>query len=256
MQIEAYTLYSGSSGNSFYIRAGDDAILIDGGKSSACLVRSVSAVGGDMSAVRAIFVTHEHRDHVSALDVTARKYRIPVHITEGSLAALGTELCGCAVAHTPIFSVKVGPFTVKSFPTHHDSACSVGYTVDIDGSSVRVGILTDTGFVSNDMKAALSGCTHAVIEANHDVGMLMRGTYPPYLKSRILSDRGHLSNEASASLARELLHGGTRSFILAHISRENNTPPLALRTVGDMLSGEGAPFSLTAAPPDSPARLI
>ncbi len=256
METEAYTLYSGSSGNSVYIRAGEDAILIDGGKSSACLVRGVASVGGDMSAVRAIFVTHEHRDHVSALDVTSRKYRIPVHITEDSLTSLGSELCGCAVPHTPMYSVNVGPFTVKSFPTHHDSACSVGYTVDIDGAGVRIGVLTDTGFVSGDMAEALFGCTHAVIEANHDVDMLMRGPYPPYLKSRILSNTGHLSNDAAAILARELLRRGTGSFLLAHISRENNTPALAMSTVGAALEGEGRPFSLNFAPHDAPARLI
>lgn len=257
MQIEAYTLYSGSSGNCTYIRAGDDAILIDGGKSCAALVRGVASVGGDMSSVRAIFVTHEHVDHISALDVVAKKFGMPIHITEDSLFTLGgVYLHARAVPHAPLYTVRTGPFTVSSFRTHHDSACSVGYTIEIDCSDVRIGIVTDTGCISDDMVDALSGCTHVILEANHDVFMLTHGSYPFYLKSRILSDKGHLSNDAAASLASELLSRGTHTFLLAHISRENNTHELASRTVYEALSATGAPFTLSSAPHDAPQRLV
>lgn len=257
---EAYTLYSGSSGNCTYISSGHDAILIDGGKTCAAMMRGVASVGGNMDEVRAVFVTHEHRDHVSALDTAAKKFRFPIHIVEDSLRSLpgsgGEYLRGCAVPHAPIYSVCVGPFTVTSFLTHHDSACSVGYTVDIDGAGVRVGILTDTGCVTGDMIDALSGCTHVILEANHDESMLRHGSYPFFLKSRIMSSLGHLSNDDSAATARELSLRGTRAFLLAHISRENNTPSIALDTVSGVLSDAGVSASIAAASPDTAQRLF
>lgn len=259
METEAYTLYSGSTGNSVYIRSGGDAILIDCGKTASALCRALSSVGGSIELVRAVFVTHEHRDHVSALPVIAGRYGVPIHITSDSLAAL-PEQDACrvrehAVPHAPLFSVTVGNMTVRSFPTRHDSAASVGYTVDI-GGDVRLGILTDTGCVTGEIADALSGCTHVILESNHDVGMLMRGSYPFFLKERILSDRGHLSNDAAASFAVALSGAGTRSFTLAHISRENNTPETALRTVSDALGRAGAHFTINAASFDCPVKVI
>lgn len=257
MEIEVYTLYSGSSGNSTYVRAGHDAILIDAGKSCAALTRGVNAAGGVMSDVRAVFVTHEHRDHISALEVAAKKYGMAIHMTEDSLRELdGSYLNDRAVSHPPLFSVDVGPMTVRSFRTHHDSVMSVGYTVDFDGTDIRLGLLTDTGHISDDMTAALSGCTHVILESNHDIGMLTHGPYPFFLKERILSASGHLSNDDCASLACELLSRGAHTFALAHLSRENNTPDLAYHTVKAALDGAGQPFSLTVAPPDTPRKVI
>lgn len=259
METEAYTLYSGSSGNSVYIRSGDDAILVDCGKTSASLRRALCSVGGSMENVRAVFVTHEHRDHVSALPVIAGRYPIPIHITSASLCSLPeTERCRVsqsAVAHPPIFSVTVGNMTVRSFETSHDSAASVGYTVDF-GGDVRLGIITDTGCVNGEMAKALAGCTHVILESNHDVGMLMRGSYPFFLKERILSARGHLSNDAAASFAVTLAEAGARSFTLAHISRENNTPETALRAVSAALSDVGGHFDINVASPDVPVKVI
>lgn len=257
MEIEVYTLYSGSSGNSTFIRADRDAILIDAGKSCAALVRGITSAGGVISDIRAVFVTHEHRDHVSALEVAAKKYGMPIHITEDSLRELsGGYLHDCAVPHPPLFSVDVGPMTVRSFLTHHDSVMSVGYTVDFDGSDIRLGLLTDTGHVSDDMVDALFGCTHVIIESNHDIGMLTRGPYPFFLKERILSANGHLSNDDCASIACRLQSQGTHAFTLAHLSRENNTPDMAYRAVRAALDGAGQPFSLNVALPDSPRKVI
>ncbi len=257
VDIEAYTLYSGSSGNSVYIRAGGDAILIDGGKTHAALCRAVASVGGELSRVRAVFVTHEHRDHISALDVTARKYRIPVHITEDSLyAAPFPGLAVSAVAHPPLFSERVGTMTVRSFLSSHDSAMSVGYTVEFDGENVKLGILTDTGCVTEAMENALSSCTHVILESNHDVDMLTHGSYPFFLKERILSKTGHLSNDDASAFAVRLQRRGTRTFVLFHLSRENNSPDIAYFTASEALSETGLPFSLTTAPPDAPRRVI
>ncbi len=257
MDIEAYTLYSGSTGNSIYIRADGDAILIDGGKTQAALSRAVDSVGGELSSVRAVFVTHEHRDHISALDVTARKYRIPVHITEDSLyASPFPGLAVSAVCHPPLFTERVGKMTVKSFLSSHDSAMAVGYTVSFDGSPLKLGVLTDTGCVTDAMADALSGCSHVVLESNHDVDMLMHGSYPFFLKERILSPTGHLSNDDAASFAVRLGKSGVRSFVLFHLSRENNSPDIAYFTVGEALASAGIDAALTTAPPDAPRRII
>jgi len=148
--LQLCTLYSGSKGNCTYIRAGGDAILIDAGRSLRALTQALRAVGGDMATVRAVFVTHEHADHTSALEMLAKKYDIPIHITEGSAVRLlpAARYLPCrAVLHTPLFSVQVGGMTVTSFVTPHDSDMSVGYTVTLaDGR--KLAYATDIGHVT------------------------------------------------------------------------------------------------------------
>lgn len=132
--LQLCTLYSGSKGNCTYIRAGGDAILIDAGRSLRALTQALDAAGGSMETVRAVFVTHEHADHTSALEMLAKKYDIPIHITEGSATRLlsAARYLPCrAVLHTPLYSVQVGGMTVASFTTPHDSDMSVGYTITL-----------------------------------------------------------------------------------------------------------------------------
>lgn len=134
--------------------------------------------------------------------------------------------------------MTVGPFELVAFPTPHDTPQSAGYRVSADGISVAVA--TDTGCVTEAMLRHLRGTSIAMIEANHDVEMLRTGPYPPYLKRRILSSRGHLSNDDCAMLAAELAASGTRQIVLGHLSRENNRPSVAEQTVRRALEGSGA----------------
>ena len=225
------TLYSGSGGNAAYLESDTTAILFDAGKSARRLCEALAEIGSSLSRIDAIFITHDHADHTSALETLAKKHDIPIHITSKSAEIFEGEryssLRERLVTHPPLFEVTVGDLTVRSFPTSHDSRMSVGYTVELPDKS-SIGIATDLGYVSDSVSEALTGCRAVMLESNHDVDMLTTGVYPRFLKERILSRRGHLSNPDSALFASRLAATGTKAFLLAHLSAENNTPSLAL----------------------------
>lgn len=259
MNCRIVTLYSGSGGNSVYIGVADTAILIDAGKNAKRLCTALKEIGSDIEKIRAIFVTHDHADHVSALEVLAKKHDIPIHITEQSARVFDrlpkSVVQSRLVRHTPIYSVDIDGITVSSFPTPHDSLMSVGYRIDFcDGDEKRsFGVATDIGYVTDDIKKGLCGCEAVVLESNHDVEMLKCGNYPDMLKRRILSNRGHLSNKDSATLAAYLASEGTNAFLLAHLSDENNDPTLALEEAERAISDGGVVISV--ADPECPTEL-
>lgn len=235
MAYHICSLYSGSGGNSVLVQAGGATILIDAGKSARSLCAALTSLGLDISGIGAIFITHEHTDHVGALEIISKKHSIPVHITDRSLAGMpaGEYLCRTAVPHQPHFCVQLAGLTVSSFATSHDSECSVGYRLEFDDKDGHhiIGLATDTGCVTEDMSRNLLGCESVVLECNHDPNLLMFGRYPYQLKQRIMSRRGHLSNDDCAAFAAALAQSGTRHILLAHLSRENNTPDMALAAV-------------------------
>lgn len=235
MSYHICSLYSGSGGNSTLIQAGGATILVDAGKSARALCSALTSLGLDISGVDAIFITHEHTDHVGALEQISKKHGIPVHITERSLTSMpaGEFLLGAAVPHPPEFCVTIAGLKVTSFQTSHDSACSVGYCFEFeDEQGVHsIGLATDTGVVTEGMVRGLCGCEAVVLECNHDPTMLMFSHYPYQLKRRISSREGHLSNEDCAALAATLAESGTRHILLSHLSKDNNHPSLALAAV-------------------------
>lgn len=258
MDIKIATLFSGSSGNSVIVGADGDYVLIDGGRSCRAISNALTELGIGLDAVSAVFVTHEHVDHIAALEVVTKKYHIPVHMAEESAAAVvgRDHLSDAIVPHAPLFSVDVGKMRIESFRTHHDSAMSLGYRVTFEGEDVRFGLLTDTGHVTEDMVSALADCTHLVLESNHDPDMLLRGFYPYHVKERIRSARGHLSNSQCGELAARLASGTAESILLAHLSENNNTPDLALAANRRALSEAGASPSLAVAARDRVTHLI
>lgn len=254
-----YVLYSGSGGNSAFIRVGKSAILIDAGKSARALCNALCAIGESIDSVDAIFITHEHTDHVSALEIISKKKNIPIYMTELSArrfdahpdSPVHMRLCRMDIE----FSVEVGEMRISSFRTSHDSRMSVGYRIEFkDGDSIcAIGYATDVGYVSEDVRRGLCGCEAVVIESNHDENMLMTGPYPRELKQRVASRRGHLSNRECAELALSLAQSGTRGFMLAHLSKENNEPELAYEEVARAVCGCCA--GVFVAHPDDPAEL-
>lgn len=230
--IEAYSLFSGSSGNATLVRSGDTAILIDAGRSRRAIACGLGSVGMELRAISAVFITHEHTDHVGALTQIAKHERIPVHASGGTADALARlDFVGNTLTRHPvIYGETVGCLTVTAFPLPHDSACHVGYVVR-DASGDAICIATDMGHVCEALLSALAGCRGALIEANHDIDMLKTGPYPAYLKARILSPVGHLSNVDCAKVAEYACHLGIRHLALGHLSEENNTPRLAYDTV-------------------------
>ena len=228
------TLYSGSRGNCAYISAGGANILIDAGKSAKALCSALKEINVDIDSIDAIFITHEHRDHTSALQTLSHKHSIPIYILLPSAEIFyglkDEKLCNCLnIKLGDSFEVDVKGLHVKAFPTPHDSRAAVGYrlTFSEDGEKYSIGYATDTGHVTDAMRANLTGCFAAVIESNHDLDMLREGPYPVELKERIRSKRGHLSNADCAAFATLLCASGTRHLLLAHLSEENNLPDLA-----------------------------
>ena len=229
--IRAYSLYSGSTGNAFLLEANGTCILIDAGKSAKALCAAIQASGHDPESVAAVFVTHEHSDHIKALPVFLKKHPIPVHLPLSCAYKLEIEPSAAPhlVPHPPIHTEEINGIRVTSFPTPHDSRGSVGYRIEIptEDGTYRIGFATDIGYVSPAVEENLSDCHAVVLESNHDPDMLQYGPYPYDLKLRVASKRGHLSNPDSACFAAKLCEGCTRTVMLAHLSRENNTPDTA-----------------------------
>jgi len=231
---------SGSEGNSIAVGGADSYVLIDAGTSAKRIVSALAEREFDVSRLAAIFVTHEHSDHISALRVLAGRYNLPVYGTAGTLCALEATggYSGADLRTCPTDGVSEGGIHVRPFRTMHDTIESCGYIVTTaDGR--RVAIATDTGCVTNSMREAIRGCDLVYIESNHDVDMLRCGPYPYHLKQRIFSDRGHLSNDSCAAELAELAKNGTSRFILAHLSRENNRPDIAESTSKRALAAAG-----------------
>lgn len=233
--MRAVVLYSGSRGNAALVQQGEDSILIDAGRSCQCLSRALYEYG---VLPRDIFLTHDHADHVGALPVFLRRHPARVHLAAALLPALEKKLPeGTAVLHGLHDTVRVGSLTVTFFPTPHDSLACAGFLVEGDG--VRLGYATDLGCITPEVHAALTGSDAVILEANHDTDMLKNGEYPAALKRRILSPRGHLSNSDCAAEAAALAASGTRRFLLAHLSENNNTPEAALAAVRSALAAGG-----------------
>ena len=248
---ELCALYSGSTGNSYYIGSKTEGILVDIGRSARQTTNILKRCGIDPLAISGILITHEHTDHVNGLRVFAGKYRIPVFASEGTLTALESMgvLDGSFPAYTIEGTLQLDEMQISAFRTPHDCAESLGYRIRTADDRV-VTVATDLGYITPEIEESLLGADLAVIESNHDIGMLRTGPYPYSLKRRILSDCGHLSNTACAELLPILFENGTKHFVLAHLSRENNTPDIARQTAvcGMQMSGIEEGYILDVAP--------
>lgn len=235
MSYSICNLYSGSKGNASLICARGKKILIDAGKSARSLCCALNSIGVSPESIDAIFITHEHTDHISALQTYSHKYNTPIHILLSSAkkkfyGLRDEKLFSNMVFHAnPNFEVKIGDLCIRSFPTPHDSCGSVGYKISFEdnGKTVNIGYATDIGYVTDEIYDNLLGCEAIVIESNHDKEMLKTGPYPYELKQRIASKHGHLSNCECAELCATLTQKGTKSIMLAHLSEENNLPEIA-----------------------------
>ena len=237
--MQIYTLASGSGGNCTLVRDSDTAVLIDAGISTKRIVCALTEIGLSPKDLSGILITHEHNDHICGLNTFVRHYDVSIFAPR----TVANHLCwSIAGVEDYITILKAGEdysicgLNVLPFHTPHDTPESVGYR--ISGSAV-FGFCTDCGHVTSEVVEGLRGVDAAVIEANHDLEMLRMGSYPAQLKRRILSDSGHLSNDSCAALALELYGSGTRNMVLGHLSRENNRPSLALKSVLELLSKEG-----------------
>ena len=244
------TFASGSTGNCALLSDGSTHILIDAGISMRRITKCLAALGLGEGDIAGVLITHEHRDHTAALATMVKKGTMRVYAprTVGNHLRWTVSGMDAALTMIPVDEpFRLGDVTVTAFHTSHDTDESVGYRFS---GSAEFGYCTDTGCVTGQMLPHLLGVDAAVIEANHDTQLLRYGSYPYALKRRVLSERGHLSNEDCADLAARLCAAGAGKLILAHLSRENNRPELALQTVEMHLQALGYAAEVLAAPMD------
>ncbi len=248
-------LFSGSTGNSTYIGTKDGGILIDVGASGKGITSALERAGADLKEIRAIAITHCHDDHIKGLKTMLKRTDACLLASEKTIKTLcekGYVLPNTEIIITDNGPVCIGESQITAFSTSHDSDGSQGYSLILpDGK--RFSLCTDTGIITDEISNAINGSDAVLLESHHDVEMLKNGSYPPYLKVRIMSDKGHISNTVCAGEVLKLFKSGTTRFILGHLSLNNNTPLLAQSTSESVLMDVGAKNSrdyiLTVAKP-------
>ena len=250
------SLFSSSSGNCTYVGSSHGGILIDVGVSAKRVECALADIGVDPCTIEGIFITHEHSDHVKGIKVFAARHGIKVWASAGTLAGMEEQDALSPKIQTmviPDSGTEAAGIYIRPFRTPHDSRESTGYSmVTPDGK--RIAIATDIGKMTDTVMDAIHGSDLVLLESNHDVGMLQNGPYPFFLKQRILSDHGHLSNGSCALELPALINSGTTRIILGHLSRKNNLPEIARSTANAEIVKhglrEGEDYILYVAPPE------
>ena len=249
-------LGSGSSGNSLIVESGGQRLLIDAGFSCRQIERRLACLGEEASRLGGLLLTHEHSDHCRGVDVLTRKHSLPIYATQGTLdgCAFRTEVMALArtVRSGRPFEVPEAPgFRIEAFGLPHDAREPVGYVIE-DSEGCRVGLVSDLGSRTQLAWGRLRDLDCLVIESNHDLQMLRTGPYPWYLKQRVASRHGHLSNHEAAAGVVDLLGDRLTSVVLYHLSRTNNLPVLAAQVMGEKLDRAGSPAQIIVSGQDEP----
>lgn len=249
-------LFSGSTGNSTYIGTQNGGILIDAGASFKGICEALLRAGGNAEEIMAVAVTHEHSDHIKGLKTFLNKTGACL-VTSVKTAEILAELDKIP-ANTKVIAldtdgVEIGGIAINRFATSHDCDGSSGFTFVLPDAK-KIAVCTDLGVVTDEVRKNIIGSDLVLFESNHDIEMLKRGPYPPHLKMRILSEHGHISNNACAAELPKLLNSNTKRFILGHLSRHNNTPMLAKScaesALMDLGAQNGRDYILSVAKPD------
>ena len=225
MSLNICSLNSGSNGNCYYIGNQNEAVLIDAGISCAETEKRMNRLGLSMKSVKAIFISHEHVDHISGLPVLSRKYKLPVYITGSTLKnsrmKIEKELINFLQTEKP---VAIGQLSITAFRKSHDA--SDPHSFIISGSNVNIGVFTDIGYPGKELIRFFKQCNAIFLEANYCEEMLESGSYPRYLKKRISGRKGHLSNDQALELFKKHKGPQLTHLILSHLSENNNDPEL------------------------------
>lgn len=231
---------SGSSGNCTYIEAGEQRFLVDIGISGKKVVAGLTEIGVDPSSINGILITHEHSDHIKGIGIFSRKYNVPIYTTAKTWDKLIEEnMIGKVeennrrVIEKEVY-FKEGELSILPYGIYHDAIDPVGYIFEYDNKKIT--LTTDCGMIDERILDHMKGSDGILLEFNHDIRMLEAGSYPFYLKKRILSNVGHLNNEDAARALVDIYHPGLKWAVLGHLSKDNNVPDLALLTAQSALA--------------------
>lgn len=252
--MQVIVLGSGSEGNSTVVQADGVSVMVDAGFSGRDLERRLEQVGVPASSLAAIVITHDHGDHTRGMGVLARRFHVPIYLTDKTRFACRDLLTGKEqiCAYTSARPFRVGRFEIQPFLTVHDAADPVAITITHLDTGSKMGVATDLGRPTAAVRARLADCHVLVLEANHDEAMLWSGPYPWSIKQRIASSHGHLSNRAAADLVKDVHHNQLAAIVLAHISNSCNDHGLAKATVEHTLDKIRFKGQLVVARQDKP----
>lgn len=249
-------LASGSKGNSLYLGGKATRILIDAGISASSLIKRLRSIEVDPASIEAIFITHEHSDHIRGLFAFLEKYPVSIIANIETAKAIARQMK--SKPRFKIFTTEesfvFGDFSVHPFSVSHDTLDPVGFTFKV--GDIKIGICTDTGHINSSMKKHLEGCNYLYLEANHEPSLVYASKRPPILKKRILGKQGHLSNEDCAYAIAHVMHEGLKHVHLAHLSNECNAEEIAIREVRRRLEEKKIDVELSIAFQDRVSKPI
>ena len=258
--FQSSVLASGSKGNSILIRTESTKILLDAGLSGKKITNIIQSIDLDENKLDGILISHEHSDHIRGAGIICRRLHIPLYITKSTY-----EVCKDRLGKLPFDPINfeteipfiIGDIRIRAFRSSHDVVDGNNFTfMKIGDESRKLAVATDLGYSSNLMITQLMNSTSIILESNHDVNMLITGSYPPPLKQRIKSKHGHLSNEQAVEVIEKVYHPGLRNIILAHLSEENNLPEMAEELMRNYLKNKDNKVNLIIASQYESTKLI
>lgn len=255
--IKFCPLYSGSNGNSVFISDCYSKVLVDAGLSGKSIESALNDIQEKPEEIKGIIITHEHVDHIMGAGILSRRYNIPIYANELTWESMKKTVGNIAEKNIKMFekncAFQIGDINIKAFPIPHDASDPVGFNLDL--ANRRITIATDIGKMTKGVLENLIKSDILLLESNHDEAMLKVAKYPYFLKRRILSDQGHLSNEMAGKVVAYLAENGMKRFVLGHLSEMSNFPELVYQTVKSILFEKGIDIvediSLTVAKRDT-----
>ncbi len=258
MSLQFSVLASGSTGNAFYIEAGETKLLVDAGLSGKQIEKQFIEIEKNISEITGILVTHEHSDHIKGLGVLARRYNLPIYANAKTWDAMLPKIGKITTDqkfHFEANQIKTfNQLDVESFSVSHDAVDPMFFTFHYNNQ--KIALVTDLGYVSERIKKTIEGANAYIFEANHDINMLQMSHYPWSVKQRILGDSGHISNEDSGLALSEIISNDTERVYLAHLSQDNNMKDLARMSVDQVLQERGINLDLFDTDPLKPTELF
>jgi len=221
------SINSGSNANCYYIGTMEEGILVDAGLSNRETIKRLGSLGLDIKNVKAIFISHEHSDHVKGVKTISKKHQVPIYITKKTLHSTRIDPYNPNIVHFQSFEpVVIGDFEIIGFPKFHDAVDPHSFVISYKG--IKIGVITDIGMACENVACFFGQCQGVFLEANYDDVLLENGNYPVYLKNRVKSDVGHLSNAQAYELFQNHRSSTLQHLVLSHISKDNNTPRHAI----------------------------